>query len=462
MKNLILLIAFVFIFNPLLAQDKVKEAEDLIKKKDYAKAFNIAKDLYDAKDYNNVIKILMNLKEKDKNNKKVIELLGDAYNSTRVYELALGLFQEAEKLDSTDINLKFKIAKIFFRNQEYTDAANKFLEILSYDSTNTKALEELGYLLYAAKEYSSAVIYLSKLLNYEKKLDIYQYAVKSYLKIRNYQKAYDYAKEGLEKYPGDQELTRDFVTASVETKNLNSAVKFIETLPDSLVTANDYYKIAVTYQVDEKNDSLALVYYLKTLEKDSTNEQALKYASILAYKTNRSEIAEDLYKRRLAINDKDYEAAKFLSFVYWRDKKYDLAAEWFKNTLAISDSDPTMYYFYANALNLSKQENEAFEVFKTFLNKVQDKEEAYKSQVAEVNGMLGLRLFALKRHNEAIPYLRKALQYEPRNVDYNLWLASCYHQTEKLADAINYYKIVLKLDPKNAAATKALKSLGEL
>ncbi len=59
----------------------------------------------------------------------------------------------------------------------------------------------------------------------------------------------------------------------------------------------------------------------------------------------------------------------------------------------------------------------------------------------------------------ALELLRKAVEFEARNVEYNLELAAVYADLGMTSRAQSVYERVLKLDKKNSRATKALKRL---
>ena len=56
-----------------------------------------------------------------------------------VAELALSNYAEAEKYDSLDVSLKFKIAGLLYKGQSYKEAVNKYLEIVHLAPKNSKS-----------------------------------------------------------------------------------------------------------------------------------------------------------------------------------------------------------------------------------------------------------------------------------------------------------------------------------
>ena len=135
-----------------------------IKNNDFKTALGIAQSLLNAST-DQAIKILVELTAHDTTDKGGFISLGDAYSKMSVLELALEDYKTAEKLDSSDIQIKFKIAETLYKQKSYTDAANKYLQVLAIDSNNVAAYDKLGELLYSAAQSPNAAYYLTKYLN---------------------------------------------------------------------------------------------------------------------------------------------------------------------------------------------------------------------------------------------------------------------------------------------------------
>ncbi len=59
----------------------------------------------------------------------------------------------------------------------------------------------------------------------------------------------------------------------------------------------------------------------------------------------------------------------------------------------------------------------------------------------------------------ALEHLKKAVEVEPRNVEYTMNLASAYVDLGMPTNAVRAYERVLRIEPKNSVAAKALKRL---
>jgi Flp pilus assembly protein TadD len=59
----------------------------------------------------------------------------------------------------------------------------------------------------------------------------------------------------------------------------------------------------------------------------------------------------------------------------------------------------------------------------------------------------------------ALEHMKKAVEVEPRNVSYTMELAAAYVDLGMPTNAVRAYERVLRLEPKNSVAAKALKRL---
>ena len=205
-KTFITIILFFMLFGHVNAQDKVKIAEDAVKNKDYNKAMQIAKEFLDIDSAAIATRILIKIESNNVASKELFEMMADSWAKQKVVELALLNYDKAEALDSLDINIKFKVAELLYKEQRYTDAVNKYFKIIALDSTNTKALYNAANIFYLAKMYPDAALFFDKYLVYEQLNGSYFKAAKSNLESKNYQKAYDYAH-----LAGEKEKNNDVV-----------------------------------------------------------------------------------------------------------------------------------------------------------------------------------------------------------------------------------------------------------
>jgi tetratricopeptide (TPR) repeat protein len=453
----ILGLCFVIILN-LHAQDIVGDAEKAIKDKDYSKALSIAKDLVLANQATDALKILIQLREKNVADIKLYEYTGDAYAKMNVAELAISNYAQAESIDSLDIPLKFKSAELFYKQKRYTDAVNKYLKIISIDPKNAKAFLASASILYQAKRFADAGVLYEKYIALDKTEDAYEKITQAMLEIKNYEKAYNYAIEGLQRYPKNSLLNKNAAISSFAQKKYEEASKYYSLVPDSLLTVNDLKNAGSSYQ-NIKADSLAIRYYEKVVKKDSTQSGLFMDMANNYFRSKNDSLAEKYYLAKIKADPKFEPAYRFLGFAYFSDQKFDLARGAFIKARDLDDTTFATNYWLAQAYSKLDSTEQASEQYLRILKLAAGKETQYKDQIFEAEGFLGQRAFLKKNYAVAANYFTKIYQMKPNDWHLTEMIGVCYHQIQNNDEAINWYRKTLKLNPNSDVAKKGLRRL---
>ncbi len=457
MKRLIIIILFLctaFLY----AQSKSEEAYKAIQEKNYDAALNLAHELLNSDSTDSALKILLILKSKEPDNLKVTEQLGDAYNKIGVLELAASNYLSAEEKDSTNISLKFKLADVYYKQKEYTDAVNTYLRIIRLDSTNVEALKNVAKIFYLAKLYQNAAYYLDKYLKVENSEDGFVKAVNSFLEIGKYQDAYNYAKKGLQLYPQNNVLKKDAAVAAYHLSKFDEVVNLYLTIPDSLLTVSDLVNSGRASEISDR-DSLALVFFEKAYERDSTLKDIFIDLANLNYLKKNYNNAIKFYGKLIEANPQSESAYRYLGFAYFQEQKYEDCRKALLTALSLNNNQVSTHFWLAQTYKALDSLSKADDEFRSVIKLIEGNENKYKNEGAEAYGFLGQRAFENKNYPVAAGYLKKALLLKPNILPFLIMLASSYHQMGNYDEAIKFYRRVLALDPKNEVAKKGLRML---
>ena len=450
-------IFFVLSFN-VNAQSSLADGEKAIKNKEYSKVLTIAKEFIDNNNTTDALKLLIQLREKNFNDIKLFEYLGDTYSKMNVAENALINYEHAEEMDSLNIQLKFKSAELLHKSKRYKEAGNKYLKIIQIDPNNIKAILQTATILYLAKFYNDAATYYEKYLAFEQTKDVYQKISKAFLESKNYDKTYKYSVEGLMKYPEDVVLNKNAAIASFGLQKFEEAGKYYSALPDSLMTVSDLKNAGRAFQMI-KADSIAIKYYEKVVQRDSTQSSLFMDMADNYYRNNNFEQAIKYYEAKINIDPKFEPAYRNMAFVYYRSEKWDNARQAFLKAKELIDTTFATNYWLTQTYNRIDSLDQAAEQYVYLLKLAAGKESQYKSEILEANDFLGRRAFQKKNFQSAITYILKALQYKPGEWRFMEMLGASYHQLQNYDEAIRWYKAVLKLNSKSEIAKKGLRML---
>lgn len=451
------ILIFAFIAQ-IKAQDQSEVASKLISKKEYEQALQIAKKFLKNDTSNEALKILIQLRTAGVNTKEVYECIGDAYTNLNVPELALTNYTEAESIDSLDTNIKFKSAELLYKSKRYTEAVNKYLKITSLDPKDSRAYLEAANILFQAKLYADASVMYEKYLTIDQSREAYERITKALLEARNFEKAVQYAEQGLTKYPGDNSILKHSALSNYYLKNFSDASKYYSQIPDSLLSTADLLNAARAYQ-QIKADSSAIKYFEKAIKQDSTLSSIYMDLANYNYLNKNYDTAIKYYKAKLQ-TDSTYEPAyRFMAFAFMQQQNYPETREALLHATALNDTTVSTRFWLAQTYRQMDSLSQAGEQFSKLLQMIGSREAQFKNEIAEANGFLGQRSFEHKNYTGAVGYLRKAVSLKPEILAYKVMLASALHQSGNTEEAIVWYKKIIAIDPKNEIARKGLRML---
>lgn len=440
------------------AQDKIKEAEAALKQKDFGKALAIAKELLDSGSANEASKVLIQLQQINSNDKKVFEYLGDAYAKMNVAELAVTNYEEAEALDSADVELKFKTAELLYKQKRYKDAVNKYLKIIAIDQQNAKAYSEAAQILFLAKLYPDAAVMYEKYLALDQTKEAYQKITKALLEIKNYEKALNFGKDGLAKYPDDLVITKNAAVSAYALKKFDDAAKYFAALPDSQLTTNDIVNAARSFQ-QAKSDSLALIYFEKAVNQDSSLSSIYMDLANYNYKNKNYDAAVKYYSAKIKADSTFEPAYRFMAFALMQKKDSEATRAALLKAVTLNDTLVSTKFWLAQTYRQLDSLSQAADQYQKMLDVIGNRDQQFKNECAEAFGFLGQRAFERKNYNGAVGYLRKAVVLKSDVLGYKVMLASSLHQNGNIDEAIDWYRKILKIDSKNEVAKKGLRML---
>ena len=442
----------------IIAQDKVAAAQDAIKENNYNAALSIAKELLDEGSTNAAQKLLIQLNALGIHDNKLYEYLGDSYEKMGVDELALSNYKQVEENDSLNVSIKFKIAELFYRQQRYTDAVNKYLKIISIDKQNSKAYLDAAQILYLAKYYADAATMYEKYIAIEQSRDAYERITYAFLETGNYEKTYQYAIDGLKKYSGDSVLEKNGAIAAFVLRKFDEAVKYYSSVPDSMMTANDFVNAARSFQ-QLKSDSAAFKYFEKAYNRDSTFSGIYMDLANYNYLNKNYDVAAKFYKAKTG-TDSTYEPAyRFLAFALMQQQKYEDARKAFIKAISLNDTLVASRYWLAQTYRKLDSLNSATKEYREMLDVIGIHETKYKNEYADAYGFLGQSAFEKKDYKDASVYLKKSIAVKNDILAYKIMLASSLHQNGNTDEAVFWYRKVLAMDPNNEIAKKGLRML---
>ncbi|HLF20602.1 MAG TPA: tetratricopeptide repeat protein, partial [Bacteroidota bacterium] len=304
--------------------------------------------------------------------------------------------------------------------------------------------------LYSGKFYKDAVPVIEEAMKLNPKLfDLKPMLAHSLYESGESQKAL----EAYRALPKDSLAAEDYVRIGrsfVKMKDSDSAIAYFEkAISVDTVTAEVAGELAGLYMGKKMYDRAAAQYDEK-LKADPKNIGALVNGGVCYMVIGKYDTAKTMMQKVIDLRPDFFQAYLYLAKCYYLLDSLDLAKKQYQLVLSVIDT-----------INIPSSEDKT-------------KQEKYGAQQLEGNKFIGLIELLSKNYPPAIEYLKKAITYESKekkDVEAHLWLAQSYalslgnrkitvEEAQAIRQkAIDEYKTVLKIDPKNAAATKELRQL---
>jgi len=361
-------------------------------------------------------------------------------NADQIREVISAL-QKSIDIDPNNTQAILDAANIFYRIKYWREAAEFFKKYTDKVTNNLEAWEKYGISAYNAKAYLDAITPLEQAMKMNSKnVEIKSMLAHCYYVKKEYRKALDLYNT----MPTDSLNKDDVYRMGFSSFQLKDTVKAIFYLEKTLSIDPEYTDavgtLAAIY-LNQRKYELAVVQYDRLLAKDPDNLTALFYAGFSSFVLGKNDTAKGYFKRLIAIRPNNIQAQQYLAQIYGLQDSLDMGRVHASIMIELADS----------ALKADPKKNEQYTAI-------------------AIGGyrMLGLFDYKEKKIKEAIEKLEKAVAYEKEKKDENLhlFLAQMYAvrsgDKELLADearaikekACKEYALVLKLNPKNAAAKK--------
>ena len=366
----------------------------------------------------------------DAPNNKGLEIFSEAmneYNSTlysEAYRLFDKFFSEYQLKDELYATAKFYSADALLNMGDKDAASSGFEYLVNNFSTSNfrdRALFKLGQLYFDSKQYSKARARFEKLLyeypNSEHSGTALYWIGESYAAENKLDEAIKYLENAVaDKKNNKFEDYSIYTLASVfeKTGDYENAVKYYDQLlsfhKDSPLAVSSQIRIGVCYfkLKDYQSSILELNSPLLSDLPDDLYAQSLYLLANSYYRVKEYKDAERSYKEILdnfPSTEYTRDAQYGLAWTYFQQEKYNDAYKVFHS---LSDGEDTIalksYYWKAEAKRYAGQEDEAFRIYKEFVEKFPNNE-----LVKGVQYQMGVTYFNNGQLNQAERLIKDAL-----------------------------------------------------
>lgn len=208
-----------------------------------------------------------------------IKNLSYIYNKKNMIDTAIYMLNQGIKYDSSDMDLYFRRADIYYSQNLQFKAGADYLRVLASGDSSKIILKRLGIGLAYNNQHLEALYYL--LMAYKKDstdFEISSYIGQTYFKLKSYKKSIIYYEKVLKLlniFNRQIDYTNTLIADSYRDSSLyNEAIKYYNKSLNSKYTARICMTIANIYDEDLKNYDKAISYYqlfMNNLDKSEFN-----------------------------------------------------------------------------------------------------------------------------------------------------------------------------------------------
>jgi tetratricopeptide (TPR) repeat protein len=408
--------------------------------------FELAKNYYAINKLGNALKFSKLSVKLDSAKTEYNLLLADIYIQARENDSAAVVLEKILLIDSTDINIYYKLARVYENNRplEAIKIYDKIINIIGLDWNVllrvAELYEKLGYKEKAAEsvqgllELDPSNVALQKL------------AIDFYARNGYYTEALAMLDDIIETMPDDIESREKRAQIYIVQNNWEGATKefkYIIEKPDVPLEAK--ISIGATYFAKSFSDSTSLPVakeFFELIDKDTTYWQVKLYLGAIALSEGDDSLAINNFKYVTENASWHLESWVTLGGLYFDNRHYEEAEIIMREAIELFPNDFAVNLILGLSLAQQNKTLESKEYLKT----------AVELNPSDLNSLsaYGFTLSQLQENEEAIRYLNQALRLDPSNVNVLGQLGLIYNNLEMMVESDSLYELALQYDPQNA------------
>lgn len=341
------------------------------------------------------------------------ESASDIYILLNDYPNALKLLMEVSNKRPDDINILYNIGRLYEAEKQPSEAIKYYERITEEYTYDESVLRRMITIYENYKDYANEASTMEKLLILDPaNLELKVLAAQTFLRVPDYQKALELYESILETDPKNREIQTEVIKIYFrQNRNDIAFEKYGQLINRDTVDFMTKMGIALAFFEAAKEDSTAMYVaksILETVQSSYQSEWMPKfYLALIEMRESSLPDIEDKLKRILTDADTSAEAHVQIGFVYFEQNKFDVAAKVFAQGAGKFPEDFRLNY------------------------------------------LSGLSYYRLGKNKDAYPYLEKALEINPSDINVLSTLGLVYDDLKMDPDCERVYEQALKYHPEN-------------
>lgn len=384
--------------------------------------------------------------EMDPSRKEYYDLLSSIYSSARQFDSAAAALETAIKLDSSDVHLYYKLARLY-ENSKPLKAIESYEKITSLIGPDWDVLIRVAEMYERLGNIDAAVSSIEKLVSIDPaNVGLQKILSEFYQKAGNSEKALEVLNEILEFSPDDLDARERKAQIFISQNKWDlAAEEYNFILRQKDIPLDIKIRIGASYFNRSLKDSSLLSVtkeFFQTMDKDTLDWQIKMFLGAIALSEKQDSVAIKNFKIVTELARWNIDAWIRLGGLYFDNRKYEEAVKVMEEAIELFPDDFTINLIYGLSLAQMDKHLEA----KPFLKK------SVELNPDDVNS-LSSYAYTLSKLNEnelAVSYLSQALKIKPDDVNLLGTLGLIYDAMEKWAECDSVYERALQLDSLNS------------
>ncbi|HEY2924212.1 MAG TPA: tetratricopeptide repeat protein [Candidatus Eisenbacteria bacterium] len=401
--------------------------------------------------------VFIRARETDPNNLRVRLELGGFYERKKIPVLAAPEYVKAAELDPQNAEAHFLAGRALVGMNEFNAGLSSFMRAIEVDSTYAPAYLEAGRLYFRANRPADAAEKLQMYTSLKPDdPEGYVELGRSLAKSNNpddRQKAIPVLEKAFEANPKSCEVAGALGKLYFEKRppDLDNALKYYDQYAqcaDTLLTAEEHLRLGTMY-VANKDSAKAVPQLAKAIEMDpSLTKDANFQLGFLYFARKDFPGAIPYFEAALKADSAYLPALLNIGLAKLAMKEPSVGIGYLRRALEVNPKETRARIWIAQTLTSIDSLPEALEMYQSAI--------AQDSVNAEAFRGAGVVLLLQKNWSDAIPYLEKAIELEPTNIQGHIWLAQAYSNSGDLSKAKSEFNKAIDIDPNNPDAAKGL------
>ena len=384
--------------------------------------------------------------ELNPNQKEYFVLLSNVYSTARQFDSAAATLENALRLDSTDVELYYKLARLYEPSKPLK-AIETYEKVTAIIGPDWNVLIRVAELYEKLGNLDAAVLSIEKLVSLDPaNISLQKILMDFYQKSNKFDKSLEVVNDILELTPDDLDARERKAQILISQDKWELAAdEYNYILKQKDIPLDIKIRIGASYfSRSLKDSSLTKITkeFFKTIDKDTVDWQVKMFLGAVAINEKKDSAAIEYFKIVTELARWNVDAWIRLGGLYFDNKKYEEAVKVMDEAIELFPDDHTTNLILGLSLAQLDKHSDARPYLK-------------KSVELNPNDLTSLSSYAytlsqLKENDQAVNYLKQALTIKPDDVNLLGTLGLIYDGMEKWAECDSVYERALQIDSQNS------------